>query len=240
MMQVGHGKSGTAQERVWHKGPPPHVGWWNASNIRNRGSWRWWDGRRWSLDACAAHEPSYVAVRAGQYQSVYTTVTEWTHYYPEGARVPRVDPSDPKNKPFVHMLNADTPELRAQVWRAIKNREAWPMTHVGSTRTVREMKAKLIPPPFPPVPKGYVAGNTSRLSDSVRIGDADFTGAMKRNTLAPCYCRRGDKDLTGADKRRRSNSQAPAAALTPEARELDPFAGISTMALMKEVFRRLG
>jgi hypothetical protein len=24
----------TAEDRVWHKGPPPFVGWWNASSMK--------------------------------------------------------------------------------------------------------------------------------------------------------------------------------------------------------------
>ena len=33
---------------VWHKGPPPSIGWWPASRIGVRGFYRWWDGKQWS------------------------------------------------------------------------------------------------------------------------------------------------------------------------------------------------
>ena len=33
---------------VWHKGPPPSIGWWPASRTGTRGFYRWWDGKQWS------------------------------------------------------------------------------------------------------------------------------------------------------------------------------------------------
>ena len=40
-----------AGERIWHSGPPPHVGWWNASFdfVKGNNDWRWWDGKCWSI-----------------------------------------------------------------------------------------------------------------------------------------------------------------------------------------------
>jgi hypothetical protein len=32
----------------WHKGPPPSIGWWPASNCRNPDAHRWWNGEWWS------------------------------------------------------------------------------------------------------------------------------------------------------------------------------------------------
>ena len=34
---------------VWHKGPPPSLGWWPASTNMNPGVIRWWDGAQWSV-----------------------------------------------------------------------------------------------------------------------------------------------------------------------------------------------
>lgn len=39
--------------KVWHSGPPPHIGWWPASVSRAPDALRWWDGEMWS---CAAFE----------------------------------------------------------------------------------------------------------------------------------------------------------------------------------------
>lgn len=78
-------------ERTWHKGPPPHVGWWNASVARSTASWRWWDGSEWSDYSLE----DYSAERAGAHAAIRNTESwriEWTDYWPENARVPRVDP----------------------------------------------------------------------------------------------------------------------------------------------------
>ncbi len=32
----------------WAEGPPPCVGWWNASVVRDPDCRRWWDGKCWS------------------------------------------------------------------------------------------------------------------------------------------------------------------------------------------------
>lgn len=83
-------------ERTWHKGPPPHVGWWNASRIGATDCWRWWDGSHWSVVAVPDDPDDEVAWSAA-------TPTEhgsilWTDYWPENARVPRIDPrKEPSN-----------------------------------------------------------------------------------------------------------------------------------------------
>ena len=33
---------------VWHKGPPPSVGWWPASVCEDSTCIRWWNGKWWS------------------------------------------------------------------------------------------------------------------------------------------------------------------------------------------------
>lgn len=97
-------KETTLAPRTWHSGPPPHVGWWNASNARWTGQWRWWDGVQWSDWA----GPSYTAkdARAAVLRLDYDGGIEWSDYYPEGARVPRVNPADPYITPLLPKLNA--------------------------------------------------------------------------------------------------------------------------------------
>jgi len=77
-------------DRTWHKGPPPHVGWWNASTIRDKKSWRWWGGDQWSTWAYpyeSKKDAAYLATRPS-----YEPGIEWSDYYPKDARVPRIDP----------------------------------------------------------------------------------------------------------------------------------------------------
>ena len=81
-------------DRKWHKGPPPHIGWWNASSIGYHEIWRWWDGKRWSQPASDHHLAEKAAYKAQRQTS--NAGIEWTHYYPANARVPRVDPSKSK------------------------------------------------------------------------------------------------------------------------------------------------
>lgn len=81
----------TENTRIWHNGPPPHVGWWNASVSKRADAWRWWDGECWS-HVVYEHEHEMRA----DYQAARTsskTDIEWTDYWPEYARVPRVDPA---------------------------------------------------------------------------------------------------------------------------------------------------
>ena len=77
-------------KRTWKSGPPPSIGWWNASRDRNEGSWRWWNGRYWSIPV--HHGKS--ARTAGERASTESTAARqgqvlWTTYYPANARVAR-------------------------------------------------------------------------------------------------------------------------------------------------------
>ena len=76
-------------ERTWHSGPPPHVGWWNASNTRNPNIWRWWDGKNWSFGFRPHHlvEHADCSKVAPHYYPI-----EWTDHWPSNARVPRIAP----------------------------------------------------------------------------------------------------------------------------------------------------
>ena len=80
-------------ERKWHSGPPPHVGWWQASIERAGGRWRWWDGCRWSVtgfEDMTSEDAAFVASCVSRLADVFPV--EWTTYWPENARVPRIDP----------------------------------------------------------------------------------------------------------------------------------------------------
>ncbi len=78
-------------DRVWHKGPPPHVGWWNASRSGNTSVWRWWDGRRWSMEVWD-DESGRRAKKLAKVEAPEQFTIEWSDYWPENARVPRIDP----------------------------------------------------------------------------------------------------------------------------------------------------
>jgi len=83
-------------DRKWHKGPPPHVGWWNASLYKNPRVWRWWDGDCWSFPAFMNDSPQAASHFANQISANSLSDIEWTHYYPTNARVPRIDPRKAK------------------------------------------------------------------------------------------------------------------------------------------------
>lgn len=79
-------------ERVWKKGPPPHVGWWNASKCKQPNIWRWWNGCRWSEFAFEHETPKEAAAIAARKSYGWLASIEWTDYWPENARVPRIKP----------------------------------------------------------------------------------------------------------------------------------------------------
>lgn len=78
--------------RTWHSGPPPFCGWWNASTSRDLTSWRWWNGRNWSVGAYPSDSAEYAARQALR-ESDRLYEIEWADYYPKNARVPRIDPA---------------------------------------------------------------------------------------------------------------------------------------------------
>ena len=77
--------------RIWHNGPPPHVGWRNASTAKDCLCWRWWDGKCWSAPAY----PDYAIERVVECAKAATLPhrkLQWTDYWPENACVPRIKP----------------------------------------------------------------------------------------------------------------------------------------------------
>jgi hypothetical protein len=84
----------TKDDREWHSGPPPHVGWWNASMNESPNTWRWWNGTAWST-ACfqgiEINEIGRIALEPGD--TYEQECVQWSDYWPENARVPRIDPT---------------------------------------------------------------------------------------------------------------------------------------------------
>lgn len=74
----------------WHAGPPPHVGWWLTRSSRQGESWRWWRGDGWThgVQPDATHEQRRAATRRRSAAAGILWCADW----PEGARVPRVNP----------------------------------------------------------------------------------------------------------------------------------------------------
>lgn len=87
------GPESTEDHRVWHSGPPPYVGWWQASMMRAKHLWSWWDGTQWSNvvseESCAER-----ANLAATFRHAHNAQVEWNDYWPADARVPRLAPED--------------------------------------------------------------------------------------------------------------------------------------------------
>lgn len=83
----------TDADRVWRRGPPPHVGWWQASQVRNEDVWRWWNGVNWSIGVHPGRSAEEAARSASIPEVRSTAPILYTTYWPENARVPRIDPN---------------------------------------------------------------------------------------------------------------------------------------------------
>ena len=79
-------------ERKWHKGPPPHVGWWNASPVGDANMWCWWNGNNWSASVPNWENQDFAAELSGFPSKYNCTEILWRDHYPKNARVPRIDP----------------------------------------------------------------------------------------------------------------------------------------------------
>ena len=65
-------------KNVWHKGPPPSVGWWPASMFKDDEAVRWWDGKQWSADAWPDYSAAAAAARA-KIRGPDVSNVEWRH-----------------------------------------------------------------------------------------------------------------------------------------------------------------
>ena len=79
--------------RYWYEGPPPFVGWWNASVTKDDNVWRWWDGERWSHFVSDTVRPDTAGYFAARPTKCDPRCIRWTSYWP--ARVPRKAPLCP-------------------------------------------------------------------------------------------------------------------------------------------------
>ena len=93
----------TKENRVWHDGAPPHVGWWNVCSHSENDNWRFFNGKYWSMVV----SDNFTVKNIGDclnddfsmnYWRVGETDIKWCDYYPDNARVPRIDPNA-KQKP---------------------------------------------------------------------------------------------------------------------------------------------
>ena len=75
----------TSNVRVWRSGPPPSIGWWNASVYKAGDRWRWWDGKCWSYPAYPEFSMSEV-LEAVKLKHLSNTSVYWNDYWPENAR----------------------------------------------------------------------------------------------------------------------------------------------------------
>lgn len=82
----------TKDNRVWHSGPPPFVGWWNASWLKAKRTWRWWDGACWSVGIVDNADSEKVRFQS-QMPTAYNCNIVWNDYWPEDAVCPRFDPN---------------------------------------------------------------------------------------------------------------------------------------------------
>lgn len=82
----------TKDRRVWYSGPPPFVGWWNASNRLAETLWRWWDGEYWSVVVLEGDQLDTVAYCGGIADQLPGDLM-WNDYWPEDAVCPRFDPN---------------------------------------------------------------------------------------------------------------------------------------------------
>jgi hypothetical protein len=63
----------------WHKGPPPSIGWWPASVVRDANILRWWNGWCWSAAAEEKSSQWGVIVAASKRENLsLQTEIEWT------------------------------------------------------------------------------------------------------------------------------------------------------------------
>ena len=82
-------------KQSWQDGPPPHVGWWLCfTQGREIAEWRWWEGSFWGLDTYDTDPIDLVTRYAAEETNINPKKIRWCHYWPENARVPRMNPEN--------------------------------------------------------------------------------------------------------------------------------------------------
>ena len=83
-------------KHTWHKGPPPHKGWYLTITIvegdHTPEGWRWWNGKTWSICPQPTYSPLEAACIAAAKTMFRNRDILWCDYWPAKARVPRIDP----------------------------------------------------------------------------------------------------------------------------------------------------
>jgi len=65
------------KKTVWHKGPPPEIGWWPASTHKDEIMLSWWNGEYWSNWAYCHYSAKLAAYYAAQ-KDIRQKEIEWT------------------------------------------------------------------------------------------------------------------------------------------------------------------
>lgn len=73
---------------VWLSSRPAKKGWYMASKDKDPRSWRWWNGRDWSLNVHSNRGAVFAARRASKTAGNQGCI-KYTTYYPANARVAR-------------------------------------------------------------------------------------------------------------------------------------------------------
>jgi hypothetical protein len=76
----------------WNSGPPPHVGWWNASGCQVPFIWMFWNGFEWSQGSHFSNTSVKAAIYASRLAVSPLGWIKWSYYWHENARVPRINP----------------------------------------------------------------------------------------------------------------------------------------------------
>jgi hypothetical protein len=78
-------------EIEWRSGSPPHAGWWLCREEKSiTPTWRWWNGQTWSFWVLPTESSFFVSDMAKR--PSFIEGIRWCYYWPENARVPRIDP----------------------------------------------------------------------------------------------------------------------------------------------------
>lgn len=83
---------------AWNRGAPPHDGWWSVRtsfNDKEGEFWSFFCGGMWHCigDCEDMDVEDWAMLETGWGQLSF----EWCYFYPENARVPRIDPRSPAN-----------------------------------------------------------------------------------------------------------------------------------------------
>jgi hypothetical protein len=72
-------------KRTWYEGNPPSIGWYNACIYKLDDTWKYWNGKYWSMNVY--EEDSIVIV--AQFSALEDTSPNiiWTTFWPENPRV---------------------------------------------------------------------------------------------------------------------------------------------------------